>query len=61
MVKRLPSGRNSASRRLKGNTDEVLNLKAIRTSEAKFSHKREMKRSWRGSQQEVSARRWGGK
>jgi len=58
-VKRLPSGRNAASRRLKSNTNEVLNLQAIRASESKFSHKREQKRAWRGSSQEASHRRWG--
>jgi hypothetical protein len=58
-VRRLPSGRNAASRRLTSNTNETLNLRAIRASEAKFSHKREMKRSWRGSSQEASAKRWG--
>jgi len=58
-VRLLPSGRIAASRRLTSDTNEVLNLKAIRASESKFSHKREMKRPWRGSQQESSARRWG--
>ena len=58
-MKRLASGRNSASRRLTSNTNEVMNLKAIRATESKFSHKREQKRPWRGSQQEASARRQG--
>ena len=36
--------------------DEVMNLRGIRTSEAKFAHQRGMRRLWGGSKQEQAAR-----
>lgn len=55
-MRRLPSGRLAASRRLMRDQDEVMNLRGIRTSEAKFAHQRGMRRLWGGSKQEQAAR-----
>ena len=48
-MRRLRSGKHAASKRVIADTDEVLNLEAIRASEEKFAHKRKMKSPFKGS------------